>query len=118
MFPFQIGMCSACINPIIYAYWNETFREEFISIGKTIKSIFFDIHYFINYIFCGIFKKQNITTDDHQNHNTEMLADSPQIKTRDLVTAHLSPAQQTTIKMCHLQSHLIPREAQIISYPK
>ena len=100
-------MCSACINPIIYAYWNETFREEFISIGKAIKSFFFDIHLLF-------IKKQN--TDDH--HNNIELEDSPRIKTKELVTAQQSPPQHTTIKMCHLQSHLIPREAQVISNPK
>ena len=61
-------MCSACINPIIYAYWNETFREEFISIGKAIKSLFFDIHLLF-------IKKQN--TDDH--HNNIELEDSPEL---------------------------------------
>ena len=106
IFLFQIGMCSACINPIIYAYWNETFREEFFSIGKSVKSIFF---VFSNFFL--IFKKQN--TDDQ--HNRTEMEDSPQIKSRDLVTAQQS---QTKIKMCHLQSNLIPREAQIISNPK
>ena len=31
-------MSSACINPIVYGYLNETFRAEFKEIGKTLKN--------------------------------------------------------------------------------
>ena len=31
---FQIGMCSACINPVLYGFLNETFKREFIEISR------------------------------------------------------------------------------------
>jgi hypothetical protein len=31
-------MSSACINPFVYGYLNETFRKEFIDIGQTVKA--------------------------------------------------------------------------------
>ena len=35
---YQIGMSSACINPILYGYLNETFRKEFTAIAGPLKS--------------------------------------------------------------------------------
>ena len=34
MYFFQIGMLSACINPVLYGFLNETFKREFKEISR------------------------------------------------------------------------------------
>jgi hypothetical protein len=35
----QIGMSSACTNPIFYGYWNESFRNEFSEIKNLLQRV-------------------------------------------------------------------------------
>ena len=104
---FQIGMSSACINPIVYGYLNETFRAEFKEIGKTLKNALLARN-------CRMpqslqRKPENLTTNAqlelatyrnvssiHKNSNFEVVVDKS--------------LSSPTLKQ------LIPREAQISSH--
>ena len=72
-----IGLCSTLFNPIVYCYWNEGFKREFLAIVRGVGSKLAACPF----VGCLLLAKRNTTSSKTRSTNNFTAADNRQVKT-------------------------------------